>query len=134
MDSLIPDIPLSPVLQDSSDEESRIQPGQKSPSRKKSERIRLENDTFKKIKSHSAPFTKIQATLISLTSEIKRLDHQLEKGNIPKHLQVQRNIPELPGSLACSEELRDIWGSHLQRAGKRLGKLDVRSSPARQKA
>ncbi|KAJ8022851.1 hypothetical protein HOLleu_37860 [Holothuria leucospilota] len=79
MESLIPDIPLSPVLQDSSDEESRIQPGQKSPSRKKSERIRLKNNTFKKVKSHSAALTKIQATLISLTSEIRERARGLGK-------------------------------------------------------
>ncbi|KAJ8020971.1 hypothetical protein HOLleu_40715 [Holothuria leucospilota] len=73
------------------------------------------------VKTHSVSLTKIKATLISLTSKIKCLDNQLLEGNIPKHLQVQRNLSKPPGSLTCSEELRDIWDSHLQKAGKRLG-------------
>ncbi|KAJ8026464.1 hypothetical protein HOLleu_31286 [Holothuria leucospilota] len=94
------------------------------PSRKaaaKPDQIRLNNDTYKKVKQHSAVLIQLQSTIISLTTEIKRLDRQLTTDTVPKHLQVQRNLPKLPGSLSCSEELRDSWNSLLLKAGKRLG-------------
>lgn len=92
MDNLIPEIPNSPVFRDSSDDEARIQPGQKSPKKQqqKPDQIRLNNDTYKKVKQHSAVLIQLQTTIISLTTEIKRLDRQLTTDTVPKHLQVQR--------------------------------------------
>ncbi|KAJ8034334.1 hypothetical protein HOLleu_21120 [Holothuria leucospilota] len=92
----------------------------KSPSRKKSERIRLENDTFKRL-NLIQPLSPRLSHPYQPNIGDQELDHQLKNGNIPKHKQVQRNLPKLPGSLASSEELRDFGDSHLQRAGKRLG-------------
>ncbi|KAJ8049607.1 hypothetical protein HOLleu_02419 [Holothuria leucospilota] len=123
MDNLLPEIPSSPIFKDSSsDDEAKIQPGQKSPKKQKEpDHIRLDKDTYKKVKEHSAVLIQLQSTLISLTTEIKRLDNQLTTGTVPRHLQVQRNLPKLPGSLHCTEELRDSWNSLLLKAGKRLG-------------
>ncbi|KAJ8040195.1 hypothetical protein HOLleu_14423 [Holothuria leucospilota] len=116
MDSLIPDIPLSKTPQTKNlvynqarrAHQERIQKGYVSrttPSR----RLNLIQPLSPRSKPHQSDIGD------------QALDHQLKMGNIPKHLQVQRNLPKLSGSLACSEELRDIWDSHLQRAGKRLG-------------
>ena len=40
---------------------------------------------------------------------------------MPNHLRVFRNLPQLPGSLPCSEELKVNWNSLLQRTGRKLG-------------
>ncbi|KAJ8048969.1 hypothetical protein HOLleu_01497 [Holothuria leucospilota] len=121
MESLIPEVPSSPVYKDDSDLESSSKARQESPkgeNLKNDTRIRLEDDSYKRVKHHLAPLTKIQSTVIGLTNEIKKLGSDLAEGRIPTHLLVPRSLPKLPGCLACSEELRDSWSSFLQRTGR----------------
>ncbi|KAJ8044733.1 hypothetical protein HOLleu_07564 [Holothuria leucospilota] len=124
MESLIPEVPSSPVYKDDSDLESSPKARQESPkgeNLKNDTQIRLEDDSYKRVKHHLAPLTKIQSTVIGLTNEIKKMDNDLAEGRIPTHLRVSKSLPKLPGYLSCSEELRDNWSSLLQRAGRKLG-------------
>ncbi|KAJ8042663.1 hypothetical protein HOLleu_09478 [Holothuria leucospilota] len=135
MESLIPELPSSPVYKDDSDLESSPkarQESHKGEHLKNDTRIRLEDDSYKRVKYHLAPLTKIQSTVIGLTNEIKKLESDLAEGRIPTHLRVSRSLPRLPGYLSCSGELRDSWSSLLQRAGRKLGRLRARSCLDRQ--
>lgn len=121
MDNLIPEIPSTPVIKDSSDEDSEpfIQSAQGSP-KKRPEKIRLEDATYKIVRRHINTLASIQSSLISLTEEIKRLDTLLEKESVPQHLLVRRSRPKLPSNLNHSEELKSAWDSQLNRAGRKL--------------
>ncbi|KAJ8047790.1 hypothetical protein HOLleu_06888 [Holothuria leucospilota] len=74
MESLIPEVPSLPVYKDDSDLESSPKARQESckgEHLKNDTRIRLEDHSYKRVKHHLAPLTKIQSTVISLTNEIK---------------------------------------------------------------
>ena len=73
--------------------------------------------TAKRLGEHE-PLKKIQSAVISLTTEISKLDDHLAKGRTPNHLQldgipnhlnVSRNLPKLPSCMSCSDEFKILW-------------------------
>ncbi|PIK62093.1 hypothetical protein BSL78_00976 [Apostichopus japonicus] len=122
MDSLIPEIPASPVNKDLSfSSEEDIPCGQKTPTKKNDTRIQLQEDTYKKVKSHAETLKGLQSNLITLTTEISRIDG--DKNATYHQLKVQRNPPRLPAQLNHSEEFLDSWNQVLQRAGRNLRRI-----------
>ncbi|KAJ8035719.1 hypothetical protein HOLleu_19482 [Holothuria leucospilota] len=84
----------------------RIQGCAQGSPKKRPEKIRLEDTTYKIVRRHINTLASIQSSLISLTEEIKRLDTLLEKESVPQHLLVRRSRPKLPSNLNHSEELK----------------------------
>ncbi|PIK51999.1 hypothetical protein BSL78_11111 [Apostichopus japonicus] len=114
MDSLIPEIPASPVNEDSSfSSEEDIPCGQRTPTKRNDTRIKLQEDTHKKVKSHAVTLKGLQSNLITLTTEISRIDG--DKNATYHQIKVQRNPPRLPAQLNHSEEFTDSWNQVLQR-------------------
>ncbi|PIK52988.1 hypothetical protein BSL78_10142 [Apostichopus japonicus] len=123
MDSLIPEIPASPVNKDSSfsSEEEHIPCGQRTPTKRNDNRIKLQEDTYKKVKSNADMLKELQSRLITLTKEISRIDG--DKNTTYHQLKVQRNPPKLRAQLNHSEEFTDSWNQVLQRAGRNLRRV-----------
>ena len=116
--SLIPEIPASPVNKDLSFSEAEDIPcGQPSPAKKRPNRIYLEEPTYQKVRSHAETLKELQANVIALTKTITQVDDTSSQVN---QLKVRRDPPRLPGDLNHSEEFTESWDSILQRAGRNL--------------
>ncbi|PIK56558.1 hypothetical protein BSL78_06526 [Apostichopus japonicus] len=90
-------------------------------SKRNDSRIKLQEDTYKKVKSHAETLKGLQFNLITLTKEISRIDG--DKNATYDQLKVQRNPPRLPVQLNHSEEFTDSWNQVLQRAGRNLRRI-----------
>ncbi|PIK50242.1 hypothetical protein BSL78_12897 [Apostichopus japonicus] len=73
------------------------------------------------VKSHAETLKGLQSNLITLTTEISRIDG--DKNATYHQLKVQRNPPRLPAQLNHSEEFTDSWNQVLQRAGRNLRRI-----------
>jgi len=134
---LLPATPVSPILKDNSDEDDDLgfPCGQKRliPTKTKTtgDRITLLPPSYKLVKDNAETLKGLQAAVIHLTTDIKRLDTDIEKNTVPKHLRVYKNHPRLPRFLNPTPELLDSWKSSLERSGRRLSR-DWRAELSRQ--
>ncbi|PIK44129.1 hypothetical protein BSL78_19017 [Apostichopus japonicus] len=99
---------FSNILQE---QEEHIPCGQRTPTKRNDNRIKLQEDTYKKVKSHADTLTELQSRLITLTKEISRIDG--DKNDYLHQLKVQGNPPSLPAQLNHSEEFTDSWNQVL---------------------